>query len=143
MIAAHDLAYRLNLKHHRNSWRGDCPACGYKGAFVASDGKRGPLLWCASGCDQTALMVAVNGVSAGSWEAPKYDAADKAETLQRRREAALKLWRGSVPAAGTLADDYLSGRGLPDLAASPVLRFRGDCYHQEGGRLPALMPDSD
>ena len=40
---------------------------------------------------------------------------------------------------GTLADRYLTGRGLPGLAASAALRFRGDTPHPEGGRLPAMI----
>jgi putative DNA primase/helicase len=139
MISAQDLAYRLNLKHYRNSWRGDCPACGYKGAFAASGGKRGPLLWCASGCSQDQLIEAVNHVSGGSWEPPAADAAKAAETRQRKQESALRLWRGSVPAVGTIVERYLAARGLPGLAASPALRFRADAPHPEGGRLPAMI----
>jgi phage/plasmid primase-like uncharacterized protein len=58
---------------------------------------------------------------------------------QRNRERALALWRGSESAIGTLADQYLTARGLPGLAASPALRFRGDCPHPEHARLPALI----
>ncbi len=44
------------------------------------------------------------------------------------------------------ADRYLIGRGLARLAASPTFRFRADCSHPEGGRLPvlvALVQDAD
>ena len=61
---------------------------------------------------------------------------DDAERLAR----VLSLWDGAAPAVGTLADRYLSAvRGLPGLAASPVLRFRPDTPHPAGGRLPALV----
>jgi putative DNA primase/helicase len=49
------------------------------------------------------------------------------------------MWAGSEPTIGTPADAYLIRRGLPDLAASQVMRFRGDTSHPEGGRLPALI----
>jgi putative DNA primase/helicase len=49
------------------------------------------------------------------------------------------LWCGSEAAIGTLADQYLVARGLPGLAASPVLRFRADMPHPEHPRLPALV----
>ena len=58
---------------------------------------------------------------------------------QRNRERALGLWRGAAPASGTLAERYLAGRGLPELAVSPALRFRTDTPHPEGDRLPALL----
>ena len=64
---------------------------------------------------------------------------DTAAAREQKRERALALWRGSEPANGTLADRYLTARGLPGLATSPVLRFRGDTPHPEGGKLPALI----
>jgi len=63
---------------------------------------------------------------------------DPAAAAQRRARA-LVLWNGAQPAIGTAADVYLTMRKLPGLAASPALRFRGDCPHPEGGRLPALI----
>jgi len=52
----------------------------------------------------------------------------------------MRLWGESIPAAGTLADRYLESRGLAGLAASPALRFRGDCWHKwTCSRLPALV----
>jgi phage/plasmid primase-like uncharacterized protein len=76
----------------------------------------------------------------GAWTPPTATTpADDAAARQRKQEAAARLWRGSAPAAGTIADTYLTGRALPGLAASTALRFRGDCHHPEGGRLPALV----
>jgi hypothetical protein len=58
---------------------------------------------------------------------------------ERKRELALALWRGSQGAVGTLAERYLTARGLPGLASSPALRFRADTPHPEGGRLAAMI----
>lgn len=72
---------------------------------------------------------------------PAVDAPDRnheVATTERTRRA-LALWSGSMPALGTPADRYLSGRGLPGLVASPVLRFRVDTPHPACGRLSALI----
>jgi phage/plasmid primase-like uncharacterized protein len=44
-----------------------------------------------------------------------------------------------MPAIGTLADAYLTRRGLSRLAVSSALRFRTDTSHPNGGRYPALI----
>ena len=60
-------------------------------------------------------------------------------TRERKQQRALALWHGSEAAVDTLADCYLTARGLPSLAASSAIRFRGDTPHLEGGRLPAMI----
>jgi putative DNA primase/helicase len=140
MMTAKAIGDRFGLKRLRRSWRGRCPACDYPGTFSVREGKGGrPLLYCASCQDQSALESVVARAT-GQEARPDYrDDADKAAVRLRKAEAALRLWRGSEPAAGTLAAIYLAARGLPDLAASPALRFRGDMWHPEGGRYPAMV----
>jgi putative DNA primase/helicase len=58
---------------------------------------------------------------------------------QERQAAALRLWAGALPAAGTIAQLYLAGRGLPDLATSAALRFRADTPHPSSGRYAAMV----
>jgi putative DNA primase/helicase len=141
MIAAEDLAHRLGLKQYPRSWRGDCPACNYRGAFAASNGKRGTRLWCANGCSQEQLVEAVNRIAGGSWEPPpgQTDPSKGAETSKRKQAAALKLWTGAAPLAGSPAELYLRGRDLPGLISSPALRYRPDCPHPERWKVPALI----
>ena len=138
-----DLAGRLKLSRHTHSWRGDCPSCGYARTFSLRAGKnQRPLLFCANGCDRDALVDTVARIAGGSWRVPQRDgtaAAAAAAARGRKAEAALRMWAGSMPAAGTLADAYLTGRHLAGLAVSPALRFRADARHPEGGRLPALV----
>ena len=47
-------------------------------------------------------------------------------------EAASRLFAASVPIAGTLAETYLTSRGISRLAASSALRFHPKCWHREG-----------
>jgi putative DNA primase/helicase len=140
--AAADLASRLGLRKHPRSWRGDCPCCSYARALSVRDGKGGRLrVYCANGCGHDALDDALSRIVGGSWKPPKRDVAGRgAGVREHQRAGALRLWDGCEPsAAGTVGDRYLLGRRLSGLATSPALRFRGDCPHPEGGRLPALV----
>jgi phage/plasmid primase-like uncharacterized protein len=140
---ARDLADRLGLTRHAKSWRGICPACGYPNAFSlqAVKGDRVRLL-AACGCDREAVEDAVRRIAGGdALPAPRKEAGNAEEARERKREAARRTWEGSASAGGTIVATYLSGRGLPDLAASAALRFRGDCHHPEGGWLPAMVAE--
>ncbi len=141
MISAVDVAGRLHLKRYPRSWRGRCPVCDYNGTFSIRAGRDGrALAYCASCNDRDALQNAISRVMGGSCQAPsRSDTQDEASRRARRQVAALRVWRGSEAAPGTLADRYLIGRGLSGLARSPALRFRGDTPHPEGGNLPAMI----
>jgi hypothetical protein len=115
--------------------------CGYSDALVLGISRNGaPLLWCASCDDRDGLRALLRGC--GATNGATRDASEtqcREEQKLRSKELALRLWRGSQPAAGTLAERYLTARSLIGLAASPALRFRGDCPHPAGGRLPAMV----
>ena len=46
--------------------------------------------------------------------------------------AASRLFAASVPVAGTLAETYLTSRGIRHLGTSSALRFHAKCWHREG-----------
>ena len=50
-------------------------------------------------------------------------------------EAASRLFAASVPIAGTLAETYLTSRGISHLGASSALRFHPKCWHREGDQI--------
>jgi len=145
MMGAHDLAAdlaaRFGLDKRPRSWGGDCPACSYPRAFSVRVGKGNrPMLFCANGCTREALdKVARNAVGL-VWTPPTRP---DDTTVERRRAgrqaAALRLWAGSTPCAGTAAALYLAARGIGHALTSDALRYRGDCSHPEGGRLPAMV----
>ena len=92
-------------------FRGTCPACGYPESFVLCTGRTGKVIgWCACCQDRDTIAAILwdGRPAAAPQEAPARDGV-------RRREAALRLWRSAVPATGTLADTYLTARGLPGL----------------------------
>ena len=143
MMTLPDLAGRLALRPHGRSWRGACPACGYAGTFAMRSGRGDAVqMFAACGCTRDDLVDAVRRVAGGEALPGARPAPDPQDMQARRagqRDKALRLWAGSEAAAGTIADAYLTGRALGGLAASSVLRFRGDCPHPEGGKLPALV----
>lgn len=136
---ARELADRLRLQRSGRSWRGTCPACDYPRAFAVRAGKAdAPLIFCANGCRHADLRAVLEANGVGSLTKTRLP--PSAATHSRRRQgAALRLAEASQAASGTLADIYLSGRGLPGLASSPALRFHREASHPEGGRLPALV----
>jgi putative DNA primase/helicase len=140
-ITTDELAEHLGLKNYSGSWRGRCPCCAYASdTFSIRQGRDGrPLLWCANGCDWRELNKAVSRIMGGKWAPPKWHGPNNAAQQEHKRERALGLWEWCKPAAGTMADRYLTLRGLPGLAASQVLRFGGCVPHPSGESIPALV----
>ena len=140
MMRAADVASRLGLRRYPRSWRGRCPCCDYGGsAFIVRGDRDGrALLHCANGCKHDELVRAVSR-AIGHPEPAQAKNQSNAGARERKRDRALSLWTGSEPVVGTLADRYLTARGLPDLATSTALRFRVDTPHPEHARIPALL----
>lgn len=140
---AADLAARFRLDKRPRSWSGDCPACGYARAFSLKVGKVRPLLFCANGCSRDALDDAARSAMGNTWArqaAP--DAAEAVAVRGRKQAAARRLFCGStVTTAFDPAGCYLTRRGLPHLIGRMALRYRGDCQHPQGSRLPALIAE--
>lgn len=137
---ARELAARLGLHRAGREWRGTCPSCGYREAFMLTERQGRTLAWCASCQDRDTVARLLRGAGAIP-ERTRADAPvrpDPAATAQRTA-CALALWNGSEPATETPADRYLIARGLPGLAASAALRFRADTPHPNGGRLAAMI----
>ncbi|RVT81621.1 DNA primase [Rhodobacteraceae bacterium CCMM004] len=57
-------------------------------------------------------------------------------------EAARRLWAMGRPIAGTLAERYLSGRGLTDLRSVSPLRFHPNCYYWREDADADDVPDA-
>ena len=140
-FSSRQLADRYNLTRRAKGWVGTCPACGYRETFSLRDGRGGkPYLHCFNGCTRDTLDEAARQTLGCGWmPAPRPDDADEQQRRAVKQEAALRLWRGSTPCAGTVSAFYLANRGIGRAVTSEALRFRGDCGHPEGGRLPAMV----
>ena len=141
MITASELAGRLNLRKAPRDWRGACPACGYAASFSVRAGEGGAALaWCASCQDRDGITAALNLVTAGEWRPPAPpDRETEAEQRARKQASARRCWNGSSKLPGTIAERYLTRRGLAAVISSPALRYRDDCSHPQGARLAAMV----
>ncbi len=138
---AGDLAARLSLRKRVRSWGGDCPCCSYHAAFSMKIGRgKTPALYCANGCTREQLNEAAQNALGASWKPPPPAAGETVEQARAAKQAAaVKLWNGSEPCARSPVALYLNRRGLAGLAASPALRYRGDCWHAERSKHPAMI----
>lgn len=62
-----------------------------------------------------------------------------ADQTAESRKRVRSFWLQCDYATGTLAERYLVTRGLPWLVQCEHIRFRADCPHPSGARLPAMV----
>lgn len=133
------IAARLKLGRAGRDWRGDCPACGYAGAFVVTQGKARPVWRCASCQDQIATGAAVRAAMGAEWTPPPLAKPKSPEDAGSRSVRALAMWDSAVAIGGTPACAYLSSRGLPG-TESCALRFAPAVRHPNAsGTFPAML----
>ena len=150
-MTAEIIATALGGRKTGRCWMARCPAHDDREPSLSiATGKDGKvLLRCHAGCDQAQVIDALWG--RGLWE-PRDRHADRRRAYKLRRsavmaperddakrtEAALRIWRVSAPAPGTLIETYLQSRGLhPPLP--PTLRFHTGLKHPSGGIWPAMV----
>jgi phage/plasmid primase-like uncharacterized protein len=90
------------------------------------------------GCAERDIAAAISG-HAITCKPPVYiTAAVKELTAAQRIEAALRIWRESRAAAGTLVETYLRTRGIT-IAIPPSIRFHARLRHPIGSHWPAMV----
>ncbi len=139
---ARDLADRFRLTKRTRSWAGNCPACSYPRAFSIRVGKGSrPMMYCANGCSREALDDEAGRALGGDWmPRPPPDTSTEQAARERKQASALRLLPGSaICGAADPAGLYLARRGLGHLIGCEALRYRDDCPHPEGGKLPAMV----
>jgi hypothetical protein len=98
-------AARLNLTRGRDAiWRGRCPACGYAKPSLEVAVHRDRIVVCCTACGADASIARMMGLPSELVAAPRAQPSKVAR--------ALGAWRNAVPAAGTLVQGYLQGRGI-------------------------------
>lgn len=136
MNGADEIARELGLRRSGRVWSGDCPCCGYPGAFTVGDRGGRTLVRCHAGCDQEEVLAAL--CSGGLWGGHPAGFPERAAATGEVTAAALAVWRRTVPIAGTPAEAYLRSRGID--RAPPTLRFHPALRHVPSGlALPALV----
>jgi hypothetical protein len=123
--SAFAIATALGVHWHPRGVMARCPAHEDKTPSLAiSVGKTGQVLVkCFSGCSQTAVIDALRakglwagerdpGIARGSAEKLEHER-QIAGDAEAKRKRARQLWDATIPIEGTLAEVYLTRRGLP------------------------------
>ncbi|MFI4985818.1 MAG: CHC2 zinc finger domain-containing protein [Alphaproteobacteria bacterium] len=118
-----------------------CFGCGAHGDVIGfvmrteSLGFREAVELLASG---TGLEPRLMGAPLASDAGPRHDS-ERALEQRKRQDAALTIWKESLPAAGTLVERYLRARRIT-VPVPPALRFHSGLKHGPSGLvLPAMV----
>jgi hypothetical protein len=102
---ATEAAERLNLTGGRNNrWRGRCPACSYGKHTLELAVEQDRIAVSCNACGNIAGIAAAMGIPRDLVIAPN----PKPSNVAR----ALDAWHRAMPAAGSLVETYLQGRGI-------------------------------
>jgi Toprim domain len=129
---ATEAAARLNLTRGRdNKWRGRCPSCGYAKPTLELAVEQDRIAVFCSACSELAGIAAVMGVPPDIVIAPS--------TQPSKVALALDAWRKGTPAAGSLVECYLQGRGITCPAPTPIRFLPRQRNWSDGGTYPAMI----
>ena len=150
-MTARSLTKTLGGRWHGSYGTACCPAHDDREPSLAiSAGDEGKVLvHCHAGCNQALVIAALR--SRGVWEdddhhqrhfirretRPAVDAPPNRDDT-KRTEGALRLWKVSLPAFGTLTETYLRSRGL-HRPLPACIRFHAGLKHPTGGTWPAMV----
>ena len=137
-----DVTKALNGKWYGSYGIAFCPAHHNTRTPALSIGKSQDgrlLLYCHAGCEFTDILAAL---PEGPMSQDCIGFRHRVAQCEKKSEIAHRIWEGSGPICGTLAETYLKSRRLKTLTTSS-LRFDPQCLHPEGVRLPALVAKVD
>lgn len=149
MNDAREVTLALGGRWHGRYGTAPCPVCQPEGrreqnALTLADGKAGLLAHCKRAeCDFLDIL------GAAGLRSDDYCAPDLSRIAQRHTEAkaqaekramtAKRLWAETQPITGTVAENYLRGRGI-SCALPDTLRFHSHCWHGPSeSRWPAMV----
>jgi len=148
-VNAEALAAALGGKKVGGGWIARCPSHDDREPSLsirdADDGK--VLVRCHAGCDQEQVIAALRSRRLWTENGRRRLTLNPVRILPKappnrddneRREAALAIWRSTVPASGTLVECYLNSRRLY-VSPPPTLRFHAGLNHPRGGIWPAMV----
>ncbi|MGC6498958.1 MAG: DUF7146 domain-containing protein [Henriciella sp.] len=109
-------------------------------ALAIGIGKEGQaLLFCHGGCEFKDIAAALQGRPDAREIVPSQTHQSSSDSRQLIARA---VWDTADPVHGSLAERYLSSRGIDHLYPDS-LRFHPKCHHSSGRRLPALIAKID
>ena len=149
-MTAESIAKALGGRKAGAAWMARCPAHeDLEPSLSIKDADRGKVLVrCHAGCDQQQVIMALK--SRGIWQGTERrhgtlihpqpspvvnDEMDRDDA--RRTQAALRMWRATVPADGTLVETYLCSRGI--VIPVPTTLRHAAIKHLRGQLWPAMV----
>jgi hypothetical protein len=145
-MTTEDVAKALGGRRVGTAWMACCPAHEDREPSLSiADGQNGKVLVrCHAGCEQHRVIAALR--ARGLWDGSIRGRAGSAGStfrtinplIQTRTQAALRLWKATVPATGTLVETYLKARNLV-IPIPDALRFHTAVKHPAGQLWPAML----
>jgi Toprim domain len=127
-----EAAARLNLTRGRdNKWRGRCPACGYGKHTLEVAVEQDRIAVSCNACGNIADIAAAMGIPRDLVIAPSPRASNVAR--------ALDAWRRAMPAAGSLVETYLQGRGITCPPPASIRFLPRQRNWNDGKPYPAMI----
>ena len=150
MTDAQSLTQSLGGKWHGRYGTAACPVCqperrnGQTALTIAErDDRSGLLLNCKKAHCKFGEILAAAGVISGVFTPPdpiarrEAEAKREANAIKRARQC-VSLWSEAQPIGGTIAENYLRGRGIT-CGLSRALRFHPAAWHPSGKHHPAML----
>jgi putative DNA primase/helicase len=148
-MTADTVAKALDGRKAGSAWMARCPAHEDRepSLSIRDAGGGKVLVRCHAGCDQQRVIAALK--ARGIWD----QAGKRCRTVahpqqiatheldrgdEKRTEAALRMWRATVPANGTLVETYLRSRAIV-MPIPAALRFHAGLKHSCGEFWPAMV----
>jgi putative DNA primase/helicase len=147
-MMAEVIARALGGRRISTGWMARCPSHPDREpslSITATDGK--VLVRCHAGCEQHRVIAALR--AHGLWRdagpcSPNASSLRSCISNAPRRgydsrtQAALRLWRATIPSPGSLVETYLAARNIV-IPIPNVLRFHAAMNHPGGQRCPAMV----
>ena len=148
-MTAETIAKALGGRKAGSGWMARCPAHEDRepSLSIADAGDSKVLVRCHAGCDQQHVIAALK--ARGIWSDAgrshsKMIGSQSGATNElhrsdaKRTGAALRMWRATVPADGTMVETYLCSRGIV-MSVPATLRFHAAIKHPHGQFWPAMV----
>jgi len=147
-MSAASIARGLDGRKRGSAWTARCPAHDdHDPSLSISISKTGKtLIHCHAGCSQDEVIASLTEL--GLWNSghenrnhsvARLNSREIHDYYRTRQALALQIWKSTVPANGTLAETYLTGRAIT-LAIPERLRFHDALVHMPTGTsAPAMI----
>jgi putative DNA primase/helicase len=150
-MTAERIATSLGGRRAGEGWLARCPAHDDQRPSLSiaesTDGR--VLVCCQAGCEQRRVIDSLRalGLWSGGDKACRDFSTDKTRRMDTtinqqfdadRTERALRIWRSSGEARGTLVERYLQSRGI-EIIPPPSLRFHNALNHPSRAPWPAMV----